>query len=124
MMVPTAEIRARLRRLIDEIIPEGGTEADTRFTDEELDEILNAAQCIEEAAAEAWERKATRAMSERGGLEQSQAGDQTFRFVSLTEYRDHCLAMAERFRSKVPQRGSRVFAFCLPDVLGTGGDGP
>lgn len=120
-MTPTAELRDRLRRLIDEVIPPGETEADTRFMDAELDEILNAAQCIEEAAAEAWERKAARAMSERGGLEESQAGDQRFRFVSLADYRAHCLAMAERFRSKVPKRGSRVFAFCPPDVLGTGG---
>lgn len=121
-MVPTVEIRARLRRLIDEVIPPSGTEADTRFTDAELDEILEKMQYIEEAAAEAWERKAARAMSERGGLEQSQAGDQAFRFVSLNDYRDHCLAMAERFRFKVPQRGSRVFAFSPPDVLETGGD--
>lgn len=119
-MTPTAELRDRLRRLIDEVIPPGGTEADTRFTDAELDEILEEAQYIEEAAAEAWERKATRAMSERGGLEASEVGDERLRFVSLKDYRDHCLAMAERFRAKVPKRGSRVFAFCPPDVLGTG----
>lgn len=120
--MPTAELRDRLRRLIDEVIPPGGTEADTRFTDAELDEILEEVQYIEEAAAEAWERKAARAMSERGGLEESQAGDERFRFVSLTDYRDHCLAMAERYRAKVPKRVSRVFAFCPPDVLGTRGE--
>lgn len=121
-MTPTPELRERLRRLIDEVIPQGGTEADTRFTDAELDEILEAAQYIEEAAAECWERKAARAMSERGGLEESQAGDQRFRFVSLTDFRDHCMRMAELYRSKIPKRVSRVFAFCPPDVLGTGGD--
>jgi len=121
-MTPTAELRDRLRRLIDEVIPPGGTEADTRFTDAELDEILEEVQYIEEAAAEAWERKAARAMSERGGLEESRAGDEVHRFVSLKDYRDHCLAMAERFRAKVPKRVSRVFAFCPPDVLGTRGE--
>lgn len=121
-MMPTAELRDRLRRLIDEVIPAGGTDADTRFTDAELDEILEEAQYLEEAAAECWERKAARAMSERGGLEESQSGDQRFKFVSLSDYRDHCMRMAELYRSKVPKRGSRVFAFCPPDVLGTGGD--
>lgn len=119
-MRPAPELRAKLRRLIDEVIPLGGSDQDTRFTDEELDEVLEAAGSIEEAAAECWERKAARAMSERGGLEESRAGDETHRFVSLKEYRDHCLAMAERFRARAPQVGSRLLAFEPPDVLGTG----
>ena len=119
-MTPTPDLRAKLRRLIDEVIPAGGTDQDTRFTDEELDEILAAASTIEEAAAECWERKAARAFSERGGLEESRAGDESHRFVSLKEYRDHCLAMAELFRARVPQSGSRLLAFEPPDVLGTG----
>jgi len=121
-VTPTAELREKLRRLVDEVIPPGGTEADTRFTDAELDEILEAARYIEDAAAEAWERKAARAMRERDGLESVSAGDQSFKFVSIADYRDHCLAMAESFRKRSPRRRSRVFAICPPDVLGTGGD--
>lgn len=120
-MTPTTELREQLRRLIDEVIPAGGTEADTRFTDEELDEILTTASYIEEAAAEAWTRKAGRAFSERGGLEENSAGDERFKFFSLEKYRDHCLGMAEHFRSRIPSGGSRLFAFQPPDVLGTEG---
>lgn len=119
-MTPTPELREQLRRLIDEVIPQGGADTDTRFTDDELDEILTAASVIEEAAAEAWMRKAARAMSERGGLEASEVGDERLRFVSIKDYRDHCLAMAEYYRSKVPGRGSLIFGFEPPDILGTG----
>jgi hypothetical protein len=120
-MTPSDELRTQLRRLIDEGIPPGKTEADTRFTDAELDEILTASSFIEEAAAEGWTRKASRAFSERGGLEESQAGDERFKFFSLEKYRDHCLQMAGHFWSKVPSGGSRLFAFQPPDVLGTEG---
>jgi len=119
-MTPTPELREKLRRLTDEVIPPGGSDTDTRFTDAELDEILEAAESVEEAAAEVWELKAARAMSERGGLEESRAGDEQHRFVSLKDYRDHCLQMAALFREKAAPFGSRLFAFEPPDVLGTG----
>ena len=119
-MTPTPDLRAKLRRLIDEVVPPGGKDSDTRFTDAELDEVLASAQSIEEAAAECWELKAARAMSERGGLEESRAGDEQHKFVSLKEYRDHCLQMAELFRRKARPFGSRLLAFEPPDVLGTG----
>lgn len=119
-MTPTAELRDRLRRLIDEVIPQGGTDADTRFTDAELDEILEGVQYLEEAASEVWELKAARAYSERGGLEESRAGDEAHRFASLKDYRDHCLQMAELFRRKARPSGSRLLAFEPPDVLGMG----
>ena len=117
-MTPTAELRERLRRLIDERIPPGGTDADTRFTDAELDEVLAGARTLEEAAAECWELKAARAMSERGGLEAADAGDESLKFVSLVDYRDHCLRMAELYRRKASRSGSRLFAFEPPPVLG------
>jgi hypothetical protein len=62
-------------------------------------------------------------MSERGGLEESTAGDERLKFVSLQEYEDHCLRMADMYskRSKIGGR-SRVMGFDAPDVLGTGGE--
>lgn len=119
-MTPTPELRTELRELIDEVIPPGGTEADTRFTDAQIDALLVAATDINEAAANGWTRKAAKAMSERGGLQESQAGNERLKFVTLESYRDHCLQMAEMFRGLVPGRGSRLMAFDAPDVLGTG----
>lgn len=117
-MTPTEELRTKLRTLTDERIPPGGTEADTRFENDELDEILTEASNINQAAAEGWTRKAARAMSERGGLQESQAGDEKLKFVSIESYCRHCLAMAKMYGEK-GGKGTRLFAFDPPDVLGT-----
>lgn len=99
-MTPSQELRDQLRELIDERIPPGGTDADTRFSDPELDRILEASATLNQAAAEAWRRKAARAYSERGGLLRAGAGDERFEFVSPKEFRDHCLQMADYFASR------------------------
>ena len=117
-MTPTDDLRNRLRRALDEAIPTGGTDADTRFLDSEIDELLTDAAYLEAAAAEGWTRKAARAISERGGLEESSVGSEKLKFVSIDSYRRHCLDMAALYRARVPGVGSRVLAFEAPDVLG------
>lgn len=112
-LVLTEALRMELRRLIDERIPVGRTAADTRFADAELDILLQTAAHINGAAAAAWQLKAARAMSERGGLQESKAGDEQHKFVSLETYRDHCLAMAEMYSGLVAGHGSRAFGYEL-----------
>jgi len=119
-MTPTDDLRSRLRRALDEAIPSGGTDAATRFTNAAIDELRSEASCLEAAAAEGWTRKAARAISERGGLEESSVGSEKLKFVSIDSYRRHCLEMAELYRSRVPGVGSRLLAFEPPDVLGVG----
>lgn len=116
-LVPTEALRTELRRLIDERIPMGRTPADTRFADAELDILLQTAGHINEAAAAGWKLKAARAMSERGGLEESQVGDEKHKFVALGEYRDHCLAMARMYTDMVYRTGSRALGYDLPPVF-------
>ena len=123
-MTPTPALRARLRRDTDEVVPSGGTDADTRFADAEIDEILTEAESTSAAAAEGWTRKAMRALSERGGLQETSAGSERMKFVSIESYRDHCLAMAALFTAKglgVVAGGSEslVFGIEQPDILGT-----
>lgn len=118
-MTPTVELRTTLRRALDEAIPTNGTADSTRFSDAEIDELLAEAASLPAAAAEGWTRKAARAMSERGGLEENQAGDQKLKFVSIGEYRDHCLAMARLYADRVAGAGSRALELDPPDVLGT-----
>lgn len=118
-MSPTDALRTELRELLDETIPSGGTESDTRFATARIDSMLTAAASIYEAAAEGWTLKATRAMSERGGLEETTAGNERLKFASLTDYRDHCLKMAEMFEGMVPgSGGSRILAFDPPTIQG------
>lgn len=117
-MMVTQESREILRELIDEIIPLGGTDADTRFLEMQIDAMLVAAGDINAAAATGWRLKAARAMSERGGLEESKAGDEQHKFVSLEVYRDHCLAMAKMHNDMARDAGSRLLGYCLPAMPG------
>lgn len=118
-MTPTDETRVEMRGMIDETIPPGGTDLTTRILDREIDGFLSRSTCLEEAAWRAWMAKASRAFSERGGLEVASAGSERHQFVSIREYRDHCLSMADYYRSQVPRGGSLALGIQAPDVLGT-----
>lgn len=125
-MVPTAETRVRLREMIGEQIPAGGTEANTRFTTQEIDRLLDGYETLNGAAAEGWTRKASRAFDMRGGLENARVGAESFTFVSLKDYRSHCLEMAKYYRDLILEEEGYVgttgvlLGYSLPDVLGTG----
>ncbi len=114
-MIPNEELRTKLRSLIDEVIPPGKLDTDTRFDDCEIDTILSEAATLMSAASEGWLRKAARAMSERGGLEEAQAGDERHKFVSLEKYRDHCLVISEMYAKKAGKR-SLLLALEPPPV--------
>lgn len=116
-LIPSSELRTQLRELIDEVIPIPGTPADTRFSDSQVDTLLSVARHIHEAAVIGWRSKAARAMSERDGLEESQAGDEKHKFVSIEKYRDHCLIMAKMYADLMPSTGSRAMGYCLPPVF-------
>jgi len=118
MVTPTPELRSKLRRHLDERIILPGTDQDTRFLDAEIDELLLGAQHLYSAVATGWKMKAAWAMSERGGLEESQAGDERHKFIKLTEYRDHCLAMGRMYAAMVPGFGSVALGYDLPAVPG------
>lgn len=49
---------SRVRALIGEAIPVGGTEADTLFTDEQIDDLLTRHTTVSGSLAEAWQMKA------------------------------------------------------------------
>jgi hypothetical protein len=54
----TADEVLRLRRLLGETIPSGGTEADTLFTDAELTQLIDDNPDMDRAAYEGWREKA------------------------------------------------------------------
>jgi len=117
-MIVTDAIVTLLRTMIDEVIPEGGTDKDTRFTNDFLTQVLTEASSLEEAAALLWEMKAARAFSERGGIEETKAGDESIKYVSLAEYRDHCERMADHYWKKAGKYGSKLFSIEPPEVGG------
>lgn len=122
-MTPTDDLRTELRELLDEVIPAGGTESDTRFTAIQVDKLLTAADNVYLAAAAGWLRKAGMVQRELGRLEETQAGDERQKRVNLTTALNYCLKMADSYQGigggQSPTQGSRLLSFEPPDVLGT-----
>ena len=56
-MTPTDALRNSLRRKLGEVIPEGGSDADTMFPAERIDELLVNNSSIEAAIIDGWEDK-------------------------------------------------------------------
>lgn len=123
-MTPTDELRQELRELLDEVIPAGGTESDTRFTAIQVDKLLTAADNVYLAAAVGWRMKAGMLQRELGRIEESQAGDERQKRVNLTTALNYCTNMADMYQAmgekESPGAGSRLMSFEPPDVLGTG----
>jgi hypothetical protein len=117
-MLPTPQLRTELRELVEEVIAPGQADTDTRFTDAVIDAILTASDHINQAAATAWQRKAAKALDERGGLQEARSGDEALKFVTQKDFREHCMAMAEIYARKAPGKGSRLLAIDYPYQLG------
>jgi len=117
-MAPTAEAREELRELLDEVIPEGGTEGDTRFTDEQLDRLLKRANNIYAAAAEGWTRKAAMFQRELGQVQSYMVGQERYDLAKASELLEYALKMAETYsRMAASSMGSVILKFKPPEVL-------
>lgn len=114
-MTPTAELRARLRKLLNEQIPAGGSEADTRFLDSDLDTLLIEATSIYGAAAAGWTMKAGML---QGQIESYSVGQERYDLTSLKDQLAHALAMAQQYASMARMSGGGVvLRLTPPEVL-------
>lgn len=91
-MTPTDDLRLTLRMNLNEMIPEGGTDADTMFLDAEIDNLLIQSKTIEEASWRGWVVKCMRlaeaSLSGGGGggaLVQAQMGSEQFKWSEPTQ---------------------------------------
>lgn len=118
-MTPTDGLRAKLRRLLDERIPPGGSDQDTRFLDEEIDDLIKGARSIYEAAAAGWTEKAGMYQREMADLEQTTTGQETYRLTSLRDRLEYALKMAETYAAMAAGEagGSRLMKVAKPEVL-------
>lgn len=119
-MTPTVELRTRLRKLLDERIPQGGSATDTRFTDDDLDEMLTEAASIYGAASTGWTMKAGMFQSEMGDVERMTLGQETEQMVSLKDRLAYALAMADKYASMVvgaAKTSSLILRITPPEVL-------
>ena len=116
-MTPTDELRNKLRRLLDEKIPEEGTELDTRFLDSEIDDLLQEAVSIYEAASTGWVEKAGKYQREIGNLEETGTGQERYKLTSLTSQAEYALKMSRVYRTMIEKPGSLMFGIEKPEVL-------
>ena len=118
-MTPTAILREHLRAFISERIPAGKTDADTLFTDAQLDLwMIEPSDSLEEAAWRGWLIKAG---EDRDGVLERSIGSERFKFTDPNVDRKFALEMADYYYSLIPGGGdgSQLGEFDPPDVLGT-----
>ena len=117
-MTPTTELRTKLRKLLDERIPEDGSDTDTRFSDTDLDELLIDAINIYEAAAAGWTLKAGMFQRELGQIESYAVGQERYDMRKLQDMVNYALKMAETYsRMATSRMGSVILKFKPPEVL-------
>ena len=107
-----------MRKLLDEIIPEGGSDADTRFTDADIDELLIDATNVYEAAAAGWTLKAGMFQRELGQIESYAVGQERYDMRKLQDMVNYALKMAETYsRMATSHMGSVILKFKPPEVI-------
>jgi hypothetical protein len=117
-MIPTPELRTKLRKLLDERIPEDGSEADTRFTDADVDELLSEAANLYGAAAAGWTLKAGMFQRELGQIESYAVGQERYDMRKLQDMVNYALKMAETYsRMAASRMGSVILKFKPPEVI-------
>lgn len=115
-MTPTKQLRERLRKLLNETIPDDGDEKDTNFTDEEIDELLTEADNIFVAASVGWTMKAGMLQSE---IQKYGVGDENYDITPLRDRLNHALVMAEHYKgmSEGESGGSFILRSEPPKVI-------
>ena len=117
-MTPTPELRTKLRKLLDERIPENGSDADTRFSDADIDELLIDATNIYEASAAGWTLKATMFQREAGQIQSYSVGQERYEMANPKDLIEYALKMAETYsRMATSSMGSVILKFKSPEVL-------
>lgn len=118
-MIPTDELRLELREMLDEVIPEGGKDSDTAFSDKRIDSLLAAAPNIYSAAAEGWRRKAAMIQKRLGDITSYQNGDERYEYVNLTTALNAALNMAKTYDEMASRQtaGSFLLRVRPPEVL-------
>lgn len=118
-MKPTDKLRDKLRKLLDEKIPEDGLDTDTRFLDKEINDLLEEAGSVYQAAVVGWTMKAGMYQKEMADIEETTAGQERYKLTSLKGRMEYALKMAETYSvlaCKETSIGSVVLKLEKPEV--------
>ncbi len=119
-MTPTEDSRQEFRELVDELIPEGGIEKDTRFANTQIDRLLSRAKNIYSAASEGWTMKAGMLSKELGQIDEYGTGQERYRIMNLHTAINGALTMAKQYANMARTAssvGSVILKIQPPEVL-------
>lgn len=126
MTMTQEEIIVLLRTYIEEPIPEGGTESDTRFTDQEIWLVYQqSGKRIYRAASRLWRIKGTKWVAEMykdsGAVKSYKTGDEQYEHRSPKDLMDFINAMAEQYEVLDDEEGekrnaARILTFEKPSI--------
>lgn len=120
---PTDEERDRVRAWTAERILAGGNDADTNFTDAEIDRLYDEhGGSLEAVAAEMWATKAGLLLEGRL-VDEKQVGSEKLKFMSVKDRHAIYMEMSDYYGSLIggadALTGSQAAELDPPDVLGT-----
>ena len=111
-MTPKEDLRQEFRELVDEMIPEGGAEKDTRLTNVQIDRLLLRADNIYGAVSEGWVMKAGMLSRELGQIDEYSVGQEKYRITNLQTAISGAMTMAKQY-ARMAQTASSVGSVVL-----------
>lgn len=114
-MTSTPEVMSKLRKLLNEQIPAGKTDADTNFLDEELDTLLGQSTNIYSVVAAGWTMKAGMLQAQ---IEDYTVGIERYSMTSLKDQLEYALTMSQQYANMAKSLGgSIILNIRPPEVL-------
>lgn len=111
-----------LRGYIDEVIPEDGNDKDTRFSNIELQRIIDEQKSLYRAAYMCWTMKAGMLQRELGDIDEYSAGNEKYKVTNLTTAINAALNMARQYKQLADDEENAgmsgiILKFQSPEVL-------
>ncbi|QHX42894.1 hypothetical protein GWP43_04865 [Treponema vincentii] len=97
-MIITEALIQRIRTLLNEAIPDGGSEADTHFSTIDLTITLQAAESENHALYLLWTQKAGIIQKDGGDIKSISAGGEAIEKYTAADYVNLCLKTAQGYK--------------------------
>ena len=88
----------RIRELLNEVVPDGGSDTDTLFSDLSLTITVQAAESENHALYLLWTQKAGRIQVKAGDIKSIHAGGESIERYTAADYVNLCLKTADGYR--------------------------
>ncbi|RIJ63610.1 hypothetical protein [Rummeliibacillus sp. POC4] len=114
-MLVTQAIIKKVRRHLNE--PD-----ETRFTDDDITDLLDDYPSINKAISVGWTMKAGKLQQEMGNIEEYSTGNERYKYQSLTNLLNAALKMADKYEELYQEEqnsdsSSLILKFNTPDVM-------